>query len=278
MQTRYPEIPAERGEDLHHLDLAPQADLVLFMAGNQFMVLPAIVAAFQRQYPEVRAIYYETLPPGLELQQILARGALFRGELISAAADVYSAVQEGAIQTLIQAGLLDKKDAFIYLHNRLTLMVPAGNPAAVTTVADLGRDEVRISQPDPQYEDIAVHIINMYRRAGGENLVRKIMEEKKAAGTTRFTTVHHRETPTRIKERRIDVGPVWATEAVHARAAGLAFELVEPGPDLDQRDAVNYYICRLQQGANPANAEKFLQFIRSTAARRIFKSSGFVPA
>ena len=52
----------------------------------------------------------------------------------------------------------------MYLHNRLTLMVPSGNPADIKAVADLGREEVRISQPDPANEDIAIHIMDMYRQ------------------------------------------------------------------------------------------------------------------
>ncbi|MEJ2428028.1 MAG: hypothetical protein P8075_03760 [Deltaproteobacteria bacterium] len=35
----YPVIPAERGDDLHNLKFADSADLVLFVAGNQFMVM-----------------------------------------------------------------------------------------------------------------------------------------------------------------------------------------------------------------------------------------------
>ena len=42
MNRDYPVIPAERADDLHNLELAGRADLVLFMAGNQFMVMEEI--------------------------------------------------------------------------------------------------------------------------------------------------------------------------------------------------------------------------------------------
>jgi len=277
MNTEYPVIPAERVDDLHNLELAGRADLVLFMAGNQFMVMEEIIAAFQQECPEVENIFYETLPPGLELKQIQAGGAIFRDRLISVPADVYSSVDRRAMETLAENYLIGPDDWFPYLHNRLTLMVPAGNPAGITAVTDLGREEVRVSQPDPRHEDIGHHIINMYRQAGGEALIKRIMEEKRTAGATVFTRVHHRETPEGIREKRVDVGPVWATETVHARKAGLAFEVVEPGPALDQRDRVNYYICGLKNGNNPANGRKFLEFIRSTAAQGMYRKYGFVP-
>ena len=276
MNTDCPVIPAERGDDLHNLELAGRPDLVLFMAGNQFMVMEEIIAAFQQECPEVENIFYETLPPGLELRQVLAGGAIFRDRLISVPADVYSSVDRRAMEALAEDHLIEPDGWFPYLHNRLTLMVPAGNPAGITAVDNLDREEVRISQPDPQHEDIGHHIIDMYRQAGGEALVKRIMEEKRAAGTTVFTKVHHRETPEGIRENRVDVGPVWATETVHARQAGLAFEVVEPGPALDQRDRVNYYICGLKNGNNPENGRKFLEFIRSTTAQGIYQKYGFV--
>ena len=277
MNKKYPEIPAERSGDLHNLNIADRADLVLFMAGNQFMVMPKILAAFQQEYPEIKNICYETLPPGLELKQIIAGGYSFQGRLSKVAPDVYSAVNKEAMKTLTQNRFIDEGGYFTYLHNRLTLMVPVGNPANVKFVTDLGKKDIRISQPDPQNEDIAHHIINMYRQAGGEALVRRIMDEKRALGSTILTTVHHRETPTRIKEKSVDVGPVWTTETIYAKESGFPFEVVEPGEVLDQRENVKYYICRLKNAGNPENGEKFLYFIKSSTAQRIFESFGFVP-
>jgi len=45
--TDYPRIPSDRSDDLHHLDMADRADLILFMAGNQFMVMAEMVRLFQ---------------------------------------------------------------------------------------------------------------------------------------------------------------------------------------------------------------------------------------
>lgn len=276
MQTGLPTIPSDRGDDLHHLAHVDRADLVLFMAGNQFMVMEEIIAEFQSEYPQVKNIFYETLPPGLELKQILAGGAIFRGKTIGVKPDIYTSVSLQAMQTLEDAGRIRTGDHHLYLHNRLTLMVPPGNPADIRTVKDLGREDVRISQPDPANEDIAFHIMDMYHQAGGDQLVRRIMEKKRDRGTTIFTAVHHRETPVRIAEKTVDVGPVWATEAAHAAAAGLAFDMVQPGADLDRRDHVSYYICPLNGSAHPENAQNFIDFIRSTGARKIYRKYGFV--
>ncbi len=272
-----PIIPFDRADDLHNLEIVDVSDLVLFMAGNQFMAMKEIVSAFQKENPDIKKIYYETLPPGLELKQILSGGAVFRNRILNIYPDIYTSVSENAMSRLEQTGHIHKGDYHLYLHNRLTLMVPEGNPAQIMSVTDLAGDNVRISQPDPANEDIAFHIIDMYRQAGGDDLVHRIMEEKRAQGTTVLTVVHHRETPLRISKRTVDVGPVWSTEVVHARLSGVAFDVVEPGEDFDQRNQINYYICKLKNAPNPENAQIFLDFIRSSSAQKIYQKYGFIP-
>lgn len=271
-----PVIPSNRTDDLHGLEIAEKADLILFMAGNQFMAMKEIVAEFKTQYPEVKNIFYETLPPGLELKQILAEGAIFQNKAFNIYPDVYSSVNRAAMQLLEKEEHIAQSGYHLYLHNRLTLMVPRGNPAQITSVGDLARGDVRISQPDPQNEDIAYHIMDMYRQAGGGELLDRIMEKKRAEGTTIFTIVHHRETPLRITKKTVDVGPVWATEAVHARLNNLAHDLIEPGADLDQRESVDYYICRLRNAPHRQNAQNFLDFILSEKGQQIYKKYGFL--
>ena len=276
-KNSFPVIPSERSDDLHNLEEAETADLVLFMAGNQFMVMDELLKAFQTAHPEVKRIFYETLPPGLELKQILAGGAQFGDKVLGVYPDIYTSVNKQGMITLIETGHIYKNNYQLYLHNRLALMVPRGNPAGIENVEDLGRDEVRVSQPDPAGEHIAFHIIDMYRQAGGQQLVQRIMEEKRAAGTTIFTVVHHRETPLRLAKKTVDVGPVWATEAIHARATGLNFDVIEPGEQLDQRDRIDYYVCKLKKAPHPENANAFYSFILSPEAQQIYQQFGFVP-
>ena len=269
-----PTIPDERGDDIHGLNFLDEAELILFMAGNQFMVMDELIQAFKEE-TGIEKIFYETLPPRLMLRQILAGGAKFKDIILPGTPDVYSSVSEDSMQILKEKGIIE--DYFVYLHNRIVLMVPRGNPAGIRSVLDLGRDEVRISQPNPENEDIARYIIEMYRRAGGDDLVKKIMDEKVKKGTTMLTTVHHRETPERLMKGICDVGPVWATEAMYAKMRGLPLDYVEVGEELDMRDRVNYYIAKLKDSPNPENAERFLEFIKSRRAQEIYKKYGFVP-
>ena len=272
-----PIIPSQRGDDLHNLEIADSSDLILFMAGNQFMAMEEIVSVFQKEHPDIEKIFYETLPPGLELKQILSGCALFKGKILDVYPDIYTSVNKKAMNLLGRSGHINNGDYHLYLHNRLVLMVPEGNPAGIKSVADMAGDNIRISQPDPENEDIAFHIVDMYRQAGGNDLVQRIMEVKRKQGTTIFTVVHHRETPLSISNKTVDVGPVWATEVIHAKSTGLAFDVVELGEDLDQRKSVNYYVCKLKNAPHLENATKFLDFIRSSSAQKIYQKYGFLP-
>lgn len=274
LTEEYPVIPSTRADDLHNLDRADTADLVLFMAGNQFMVMDELIRAFQQRHPDVKEIFYETLPPGLEFEQIKAGGALFRGKLITGRPDIYTSVTKEAMEELSTLGLI--KSYHPYLHNRIVLITPKGNPANIHSVADLARDDVRVSQPGAM-ENITNYILDMYEKAGGEELVHRIMEEKRAEATTILTIVHHRETPLRLKKGTVDVGPVWSTEAVHALKQGMEIEVIEPGEALDQRDRVTYYVAVMRDAPNPENARRFLEFLLSEEAQNIYASYGFIP-
>ncbi|MCF8031227.1 MAG: substrate-binding domain-containing protein [Desulfohalobiaceae bacterium] len=273
----YPVIPLERDDDLQGMEEADRAGLILFMAGNQFMALPDLVRAFLRENPGAEPVAWETLPPGLELAQILAGGARFGQRLLPGLPDVYTAVSEEAMQTLVRRGLVREGDPFVYLRNRLGIMVAADNPKAVRGVRDLGREDVRVSQPDPAGEHIALYIEEMYRRAGGEELLSTVLRDKADAGTTLWTSVHHRQTPQRLLEGQADAGPVWWTEIQRAQSLGLALEGIDPGPGLDRREAIRYYATGLKDGPNPENASRFLEFLRSGAARDVFSRHGFLP-
>lgn len=268
----HPTIPDVRAEDMKGMGHAAEADLVVFMAGNQFMAMPELITTFRLEHPEVELVSYQTLPPKMMLAQILSGGAHYQGALLDVMPDVYTCVDPAAVEALRAAGLTDA--GHVYLHNALTLLVPAGNPAEVAGASDLGRPEVRVSQPNPDYEDIALHALNMYRAVGGEALVTAVMKDKVAAGTTLLTTVHHRETPERLVAGQADVGPVWVSEAAHAADRGLPVETVEVGGH-DQAEAVSYHACVVNKGRNAANGQLFVDFLRGASARRVFAAHGF---
>jgi ABC-type glycerol-3-phosphate transport system substrate-binding protein len=53
------------------------SDLVMYLAGNQFMVMEELISDFQKKNPDIKSIYVETIPPGQILKgQILKQGMI----------------------------------------------------------------------------------------------------------------------------------------------------------------------------------------------------------
>jgi ABC-type molybdate transport system substrate-binding protein len=259
--------PVDEVLDLHG---NPQdAQLVIFMAGNQYMVMPALLAAFRKADPGVRSIYYETLPPGVVIKQVCA-GALHVGNLaISAKPDVLLAGPRG-MRTLHRFGKVAAWHP--YASNTLAILVPAGNPLHIDSLRDLGRNGVRVAMPNPQWEGVAEQVEGAYAKAGGAQLVRAIMVTKVADGTTILTHIHHRETPLFLLDGRADAGPVWLSEALYERRLHRFGIVRIPAPENVYAD----YEAAVATGApHAAAAQAFITFMHSPQARAIFESYGF---
>jgi molybdate transport system substrate-binding protein len=256
--------------DLHGDPSDPQ--LVIFFGGNQFMVLPRIIEAFQEAHPEYERVFYETLPPGIVERQ-LKEGSLVMGNLkLTLRPDVFVAGQE-RVTRLADDGLLE--EPVPYYRNRLGIMVLEGNPKNIRSWADLGRADVRVSMPDRRIEGIGDKAVEAFGKEGGDDLVRQILEKKRQAGTTFITQMHHRQTPLRILRDESDAGPVWVTEALFQQRIGHPISLVEV-PE-EQNVSGTAAAARVAASANKEAAQRFIEFLRTDRAKELYRDYGFEP-
>lgn len=257
--------------DLHGDIVNPQ--LVIFFAGNQFMVAPDLVKAFQEIYPQYKRIYVETLPPGI-LADSIEKGALIIGNLrIAIQPDVFTA-GKGRIEKLQkEKGWFDESSIVHYARNKLAIMVRKGNPGNVHSLEDL--KWTRVSMPNPKWEGIGTRIVEAYKKAGGEGLVHDIMEKKVKAGTTFLTHIHHRQTPIRLMLDESDAGPVWYTEVKFQEKINNPIGMVEI-PDKHNVIAV-YTAAAMKNAPHKQAAKDFLTFLMSEKGQSIYKSYHFMP-
>ncbi len=256
------------------------ADLVMYLAGNQFMVMEELIRDFQTRYPEIETVYVETIPPGQILKsQLLAQGEI-EGQKTSMDPDLFASVNINHLKKMKAEGKMDTYA--IYIHNKLELMVAEGNPRAIKGPEDLGRDDLVQSHPNPLTEGIfkfygseMLKDLGLYEKVTGNAECQSCWAVE---GKTWFTSRHHRETPDRIEKGEADVGIVWTTEVVHARRAGRPLEGVAIPAPLNKQDKVNYAIGVLSTGRNQANAEIFINYLATDEAQGIYESYGFVRA
>lgn len=243
--------------------------LVIFMGGNQFMVLDELLAAFRKQHPQYQRIFVETLPPGILVEQVKTGAVVVGNMRISLQPDVYLAGKNA----------IEEQNAWFsktvkYARNKLAIMVQKGNPKAIKALTDLGRAEVRVSMPNLKTEGIGQQILQAYELAGGTALREQIMTRKVKDGTTYLTQIHHRQTPMRILYDESDAGPVWITEVLYQQRIKHPVDLVEI-PDAVNKQG-EYWAGQMKKAPHAQAAADFLSFLTSAEAQAIYRAYGFL--
>ena len=128
------------------------ADLVLYLAGNQFMVMEELINDFMKKHPKIKTTYVETIPPGQIFKGQILKQRKINGQNTARNPDVFASVNLGHLKKLKGKKLMDKYK--IYIHNKLELMVALGNPKGIKGPKDLGRDDLVQSHPNPLTEGI----------------------------------------------------------------------------------------------------------------------------
>lgn len=191
----------------------------------------------------------------------------------TAKADAYFAGLK-AVKKLISEGLLTGKPV-PYVSNDLTIMVPAKNPAGISSLADLGRPGVRLAMPDPKFEGVAEQIKSALTKAGGADLATNVYETKVTSGESVLTQIHHRQTPLFLMQGKADAGVTWKSEALFQEEIGNPIKHIEI-PAAQNVTGI-YAGAEVKGAAHPDAARLWLGFIRSPAALAIFARYGFKP-
>lgn len=256
------------------------ADLVMYLAGNQFMVMEELINDFQKKNSDIKTVYVETIPPGQILKgQLLKQGSI-EGQKTSMEPDIFASVNLKHLKKLKEKDKMAKY--MIYTHNKLELMVKKGNPKGIKGPKDLGRDDLVQSHPNPKTEGIfkfygseMLKDLGLHKKVTGGRICKGCWAVE---GKTWFTVRHHRETPQRIEDGKADVGIVWTTEVVHAKKEGRGIDGVPIPAPYNKQDKVGYAIGALTVGRNSVNANRFLVYLQSEDAQDIYASYGFIKA
>lgn len=256
------------------------ANLVMYLAGNQFMVMEDLMRDFQSKNKDIKTIYVETIPPGQILKKQLLKQGEINGEKTSMNPDLFASVNINHLKKLNKKGLMN--DYIIYTHNKLELMVAQGNPKAIKGPKDLARDDIVQSHPNPLTEGIfkfygseMLKDLGLYEKVTADAMCKSCWAVE---GKTWFTSRHHRETPHRIENGDADTGIVWATEVAYAKQQGRAIEGVSIPAPYNKQDKVAYAIGPLLKARNTSNAKRFLEYLATKEAQHIYANYGFIPA
>lgn len=291
--SAYEAIPANKDNDLRifYADgkivkgsaalekMNTDAQLTLWLAGNQYFAMEDVIRTFQKANPKVGNVALITLPPGVILKAINSGGWRYEGKDYAMQPDIYASVDLAHLQTLKAKAKMDQY--IIYTHNALDLMVAKGNPKDIKGIKDLGRDDLKIMLPNPIDEGIMKFYAKKVLQR--HNLWDKISNGKECkacspSANVYFTVVHHREIADGLKAGTVDVGIVWTTETKNALEEGLDVEAVALPPEDSLIDEVSYAIGTLTSSTHKDAASQYLKFLQSDAGQKAYEKFGFVKA
>ncbi len=171
-----------------------------------------------------------------------------------APADVFASASTKTMDDVVKAGRADEPKVFA--RNYLTIAVPAGNPGAVTTLADLATPGVKVALCQPA---VPCGVLADKVLANARLDVRPVTREADV-----------RATLTKVRLGEVDAGLVYTTDV---KAAGATVE------DIAIPEGVNastdYPIAALNASAHRDQADAFAEYVLSQAGTTVLSRAGF---
>ena len=199
---------------------------------------------------------FEAAHPGTTVTLNLAGSQTLVEQLDQgAAADVLATADEPTMAAAVEAGLV-AGDPVPFATNRLTIVVPPGNPAGVARLADLVRPGVKVVSCAPVVPcGSATH-----RVAAAAGITLTPVSEEQAVS----------DVLAKVQAGEADAGLVYRTDAL---AAGDTVEEVA----LAEAAAVTnrYPMAVLAGAAEPGLAAAFLDLVTGEAGRAVLDAAGF---
>ena len=222
-------------------DGAADTTLTVLAASSLTDAFPEIGDAFADQHD------------GVEVQFSFAGSQELVAQADSGApADVLALAGASSLEVLEQA----TSDAVDFAKNRLTIIVPEGNPAGVQSIDDLADPDVKVALAAPEVP------------AGGYAL--EVFENADITVTPVSEESEVKAVVTRVAVGGADAGVVYVTDATASEAD------VEEIPIPDAVNVIaTYPAVSLVDSENAEVADDFVQFLLSDQAQQILNDYGF---
>ena len=151
---------------------------------------------------------------------------------------------------------LPASEAQIFAKNRLTIIVPADNPAEVDGIDDLANPEVKVALAGPEVP-AGAYALEAFKNAG--ITVDPVSEETEVKAVV-----------TRVAVGGADAGVVYVTDAAASDA-----EIDEVPIAADVNVIASYPAVSLTDSENADTADQFVEYLMSEEAQQILQRYGF---
>jgi len=233
--------------------------LVIFAAASLSEAMHELAERFESQHPGVTVV-------------IDAKSTSdHRKDLESGAkADLFAFVSKLEMEKSEQSGVIETGRARIYMHNKLSLVVPKDNPARISGLNDLNRPGLRIAMaseefPIGRYTLECLDKLKATSEFGGAwhgGMLRNIVSRDGNA----------RGVLSKVQKREVDVGFVYASDLLGRDPDAVAGF---PIPDAYNVRA-DYLVAPVKGSKQSGLAEDFMDLMQSKEGRAVFEKRGFI--
>jgi molybdate transport system substrate-binding protein len=187
-----------------------------------------------------------------------------------AQADVFASANGAQMDAAIAAELVSVAPA-TFVHNRLAIVTPAGNPAAIESAADLGREGILLvlaqsEVPAGRYARESVCLMATDSATYGPNFVERV------AANVVSEEEDVRDALAKVALGEADAGIVYVSDAV---AAGDQVQVVDIP---DEVNVIAAYPVAVLTGGDEVLGSAFVAYLLSVEGQAVLEHYGFQPA
>ncbi len=226
------------------------AELTVFAAASLTDSLKEIAAAYEKQTGDKVLFNFG------------ASSTLARQIEELAPADIFISADEAKMDGLEQKGLILKDTRKSRLSNSLVIVVAADTGATINSPRDLATDKVkRIALAETKSVPAGIY-------------AREYLEKQNlwsAVETKVVPTENVRAALAAVESGNVDAGIVYKTDAAISKKVKVAYAVpAKDGP------AISYPMAVVKGTKQPEPAKRFLQYLDSGAAAKVFEKFGFI--
>ena len=228
------------------------AQLTVFAASSLRDAFQDLGRSFEQQHPGTSVSF--NFAGSQELRTQVEHGAR---------ADVFASADPRTLRALAGAGLALEPQVFA--RNEPVIVVPAGNPAGIHSLADLPRARrLVVGAPEVPIGEYTVRILEAASRRYGPAFGAAV--ESRVASRE----LNVRQVLAKVALGEADAAIVYRTDALASRGA---VEVISIPPQLNV--VAEYPIALLRGAARPGLARAFVELVLSSAGQAVLARHGF---
>lgn len=235
-------------------------ELVVFAAASLTEAFEELGATFRAAHPG--AIVTFNFAGSQQLAQQLASGA---------PADLFASANQQQMQVAVDGERIAADAPQPFVHNRLVVILPADNPAAITTLADLAKPGVKLVLADAAVP-VGQYSLDFLARASTQPAFTATYGATVRANVASYEE-NVRAVLTKVQLGEADAGIVYTSDIIGAaRDEVLRLEI----PD-ELNVFATYPIAVVSDSMRPELAAQFAELVLSPEGQQVLAEYGFIP-